>query len=242
MRFVALLIILLLPLNVFAQNTQTPDVSALAPTVSLEIKVVQVILNDEHRQGVDWEAIVSDFHNLQLKDENDPFRIYKEFRLSVGDVSNEDFAVLLDALDTVGPMSQKDFPQVALNKGEPKMVDLSVDRKFLSVIHLNLMCFNSPSGELKLRIGPAIDVKEDGKPGGVVAFTGQTEVDLKDSRTVVIGGLMHEEGITKTHKFPLLGDLPLVGLVFRKQGRLMQKTETIVFLTMHTGVTTGEQK
>jgi len=31
-----------------------------------------------------------------------------------------------------------------------------------------------------------------------------------------------------------VGDLPLVGLVFRKQGKLMQKTETIIFLTIHT--------
>ena len=51
---------------------------------------------------------------------------------------------------------------------------------------------------------------------------------------------MKEEEITRTRKFPLLGDIrllgdiPIVGLVFRNQGRLMQKTETIIFLTVRT--------
>ena len=57
---------------------------------------------------------------------------------------------------------------------------------------------------------------------------------IKDAAVIqdVIGGLIKEEEITRTHKFPLLGDLPLVGLVFRNQGRLMQKKETVVFLTV----------
>jgi len=55
---------------------------------------------------------------------------------------------------------------------------------------------------------------------------------------------MHEEEITKIRKFPLLGDLPLVGLVFRKQGKLMQKQKQSFFLTIHTNAVQmpGEDK
>ena len=60
----------------------------------------------------------------------------------------------------------------------------------------------------------------------------QTDMAVVNNTTIVIGGLMKEEEITRTRKFPLLGDIPLVGLVFRNQGRLMQKTETIIFLTV----------
>ena len=52
-----------------AQNTlpaNPPD------EVTLEANVVQIVLNDEHRAGVDWGAIVSDFHTAVLKKENDP--------------------------------------------------------------------------------------------------------------------------------------------------------------------------
>jgi type II secretory pathway component GspD/PulD (secretin) len=43
---------------------------------------------------------------------------------------------------------------------------------------------------------------------------------------------MKEGEITRTRKFPLLGNIPIVGLVFRNRGRLMQKTETVIFLTV----------
>ena len=60
----------------------------------------------------------------------------------------------------------------------------------------------------------------------------ETKVLIADNTTIVIGGLMKEEEITRKHKFPLLGDIPIVSLVFRSKGHLMQKTETIVFLTV----------
>ncbi|MEI7998421.1 MAG: hypothetical protein WCH62_02820 [Candidatus Omnitrophota bacterium] len=237
MRFIILLIIvLLMPLKGFAQNTSNSDVSSQNPMVTIEAKVIQIVLNDEHRQGVDWEAIVSDFHSIQLKKEDDPLWVDKRYKLSVGEVSSEDFAVLLDALDTVGHVSQNDLSLMVLNKNESKTVDVSFDPKILPAIHLDLMWNNSPAGELKLKIDPAVNILlRDNNKSTVGNLKSRTEEDLKDNYTVVIGGLMREEEITKTHKFPLslLGELPIVGLVFHKQGKLMQKTETIIFLTMH---------
>ena len=239
MRFlVTALLALLIASQAFAQNAQIPEepLKPAAPTITLDAKVVQIVLNDEHRQGVDWEAIVSDFHSLQLKRQDNPIWVDKKYRLSIGEVSNEDYEVLLDALDTVGRVSQNNFIQTILQKDETKTADVSFDPKTMPSILLDLRWFNSPAGGAKLKVEPAVGVilKDSSKPTTAVILKSETAVDLKDNTTLVIGGLMREEEITKTHKFPLLGDLPLVGLVFRKQGRLMQKTETIVFLTMHT--------
>ena len=219
----------------FAQNTQIANNPAPEATLTIEAKVVQIVLNDEHRGGVDWEAIVSDFHSLQLKKEDNPGWADKKYKISVGEVSDEDYAVLLEALDTVGHVSHTDFPSFVFKKNESRTVDVSPDPKALPTIHMDLMWFNAPAGEAKLKVGMAINVilKDNSKSGTLATLKAPTEVDLKDNTTIVIGGLMHEEEITKVHKFPLLGDLPLLGLVFRKQGKLMHKTETIVFLTMH---------
>ena len=218
------------------EGGQAPQTPSTPPTITVEAKLVQIVLNDEHRDGVDWEAIVSDFHRVQLKRDNNSAWSDKKYNLSVGEISSEDYAVLLDALDTVGRVSQNDFSVLALNKDETKTEDVSFDPKFLPSIKLDFTWVNSPSGDPKLKIDPMIDVilKDNNPANMIVQLKNQTQVDLKDNRTVVLGGLMHEEEIKKTRKFPLLGDLPLVGLVFRKQGRLMQKTETIIFLTMHT--------
>ncbi|MBI3601446.1 MAG: hypothetical protein HY209_00905 [Candidatus Omnitrophica bacterium] len=245
MRFIIVAILaLLIAQSVLAQNTQISEntenrvvQAAPEPTITLDAKVVQIVLNDEHRQGVDWEAIVSDFHSLQLKKEDNPIWADKKYKISVGEVSDEDYAVLLDALDTVGRVSHTDFPSLVFKKNESGTMDVSPDPKVLPAIHMDCMWFNSPAGEAKLKIETAISMmlKDSGKPGSLATLKAQTDVDLKDNTTVVIGGLMREEEITKVHKFPLLGDLPLLGLVFRKQGKLMHKTETIVFLSMHPG-------
>ena len=72
-----------------------------AKEVLLDVKILQIILNDENRQGVDWEAIVSDYQSF-------PFTGFEGKGagiLSVGTVSEEDYVVLLDALDTVGMLN-----------------------------------------------------------------------------------------------------------------------------------------
>ena len=203
--------------------------------IALEVNVVQIVLNDEHRSGVDWGAIVSDFHTAGLKKENDPAWNDKKYRLSFGTVSQEDYSVLIDALDTVGQMSQ--FPQPPSRAVMDTPSSISFEKQN---IHVDLLLSRLKSGELSLRIDPHIAVAAtelwDGqKIPASVLLQAETRMLIANNTTIVIGGFMKEEEITRTHKFPLLGDIPIVGrLVFRSQGRLMQKTETVVFLTVRT--------
>jgi hypothetical protein len=202
--------------------------------VTLEANVVQIILNDEHRDGVDWGAIVSDFHTAPLKKENDPAWNDQKHRLSFGTVSQDDYAVLLDALDTVGQMSQ--FPQspVKITSEIPASIDFEKQN-----IHVDLLLSRLKSGDLSLRIGPhiavaATEIWNGEKIAASVLLDAETKTLIANDTTIVIGGLMKEEEITRKHKFPLLGNIPIVGLVFRSRGRLMQKTETVIFLTVRT--------
>jgi len=200
--------------------------------ITLEANVVQIILNDEHHNGVDWGAIVSDFHTAPLKKENDPAWNDKKHRLSFGTVSQDDYSVLLDALDTVGQMSQ--FAQTPIKVTLGTAAKLEFDKQD---IHLDLMLSRLKSGDLSLRIAPHIAVAAtelwDGEkiPASVQLET-ETSVLVSNNTTIVIGGLMKEEEITRKRKFRLLGNIPIFGLVFRYQGHLMQKTETIIFLTV----------
>ncbi len=209
-------------------------VSAQAQQVTFSANVVQIVLNDEHREGVDWEAIVSDFHTLQLKKEDNPIWLDKKYKINVGTVSVEDYAVLLEALDTVGQVSQ--YPQASLTlepEGKGSLNVVLGEGKEPANIRLEEE-MSTVRGENVLRLEPFIGfiLKESGKPVAVT-LKAQTDVVLKDNATIVIGGITSEQEITKTHKFPLLGDLPFLGLVFRSQGRLMQKMETVIFLTSH---------
>lgn len=61
--------------------------------------------------------------------------------------------------------------------------------------------------------------------------TVDTTVIVKDSQTVVIGGLIDDEGSRNDTKIPALGDLPVLGWMFRKRTETNSKTNLYIFLT-----------
>lgn len=63
--------------------------------------------------------------------------------------------------------------------------------------------------------------------------TAKTTVIVKDNETVVIGGLVGDSTDESTYKFPLLGDIPLLGWLFKTKSSSREKTNLYVFLTPH---------
>lgn len=58
-----------------------------------------------------------------------------------------------------------------------------------------------------------------------------TSIVIWDGQTVVMGGLMREELVTIKDKIPLLGDIPLLGRLFRSEGQKSRKTNLLIFVT-----------
>jgi general secretion pathway protein D len=61
--------------------------------------------------------------------------------------------------------------------------------------------------------------------------TVDTTVIVKDGQTVVIGGLIDESATTNESKVPVLGDVPVLGWLFRNQSESNSKTNLYIFLT-----------
>lgn len=59
----------------------------------------------------------------------------------------------------------------------------------------------------------------------------KTTIVAKDQETVVIGGIMQDRIVESTSKTPVLGDIPLLGNLFRQQSRRKVKTNLLLFLT-----------
>jgi general secretion pathway protein D len=54
---------------------------------------------------------------------------------------------------------------------------------------------------------------------------------VRDMQTVVIGGLMRDRVTRGESKIPILGDIPLLGVLFRTEQTTTQKTNLLLFLT-----------
>jgi len=61
----------------------------------------------------------------------------------------------------------------------------------------------------------------------------KTNVLVQNGNTVVIGGMMQETFNTLERKIPLLGDIPLLGNLFKFKSVSRKKTNLLIFLTPH---------
>jgi general secretion pathway protein D len=60
-----------------------------------------------------------------------------------------------------------------------------------------------------------------------------TSATVLDGQTIVLGGIIEHQTITTEDKIPILGDLPLLGPLFRSTSHDKTQTELLVFLTPH---------
>ena len=56
-------------------------------------------------------------------------------------------------------------------------------------------------------------------------------VTIKDGVTIMIAGLIKDENTFIEEKVPVLGDVPIVGGLFKSTSETKRRTETIIFLT-----------
>ena len=99
----------------------------------------------------------------------------------------------------------------------------------------------NPDGIVTLDVAPQISSISDST---VTVSQGVTQpiintrqadsrVQVRDGQTVVIGGLMQDQKTSTINKVPILGDIPLVGQIFRRTETQKVKTELMIFLTPH---------
>jgi general secretion pathway protein D len=65
----------------------------------------------------------------------------------------------------------------------------------------------------------------------VIKRTAHTTITVEDQQTVVIGGLMRETLAKSEQKIPLLGDIPVLGFLFRQQKDEKKKSNLLLILT-----------
>jgi len=115
----------------------------------------------------------------------------------------------------------------------------------LSGIMIGIVPYISDTGEITMAITPIVsdlirlEDKTLGKVGENIIQISLPTVDLrelsttvrvKDGEMVIIGGLMQKKEVSEDSKVPLLGDIPLIGYLFRSRERLDEKTELVIML------------
>lgn len=96
----------------------------------------------------------------------------------------------------------------------------------------------NPDKQVMMKLSPSIESITSEGPSGDFAPTiakrsVSTTVTVPDNSTIVISGLIRQDRLKAENKIPLLGDIPLLGFLFRSTSEKTQRTNLLIFVTPH---------
>jgi len=177
-----------------------------------------------------------------------------------------DLAILLHALQTNKDVNVLSTPQVLTLDNEEASIEVVRNIPYVSKIEIGSDNNNDwqdieyKDVGIKLKITPHIsrermvrlEIEQEISSviGGAVSGLLRTpetykrmtttKIMVKDNHTIVISGLIQDEKTTTEDKVPILGDIPLLGYLFRWESSIHKKTNLIVFITPRVVKTTQQ--
>jgi pilus assembly protein CpaC len=106
-------------------------------------------------------------------------------------------------------------------------------------VRLNFVPQITAAGNIRLLVAPevsSLDFTTGLSVGGVavpalLTRRAETEVELRNGQTFAIAGLLDNNTLETVTRIPILGDLPIIGMLFRSRQRRQNRTEMLVLVT-----------
>lgn len=153
----------------------------------------------------------------------------------------------LQAAETDGRVKGIASPRVVTADGKLAIISQGVDIPYTSLTTTGTPVTSFKKAVLQLSVTPQItsegsvildlDVSQD--TVGAIYTSGvsintkniKTRVSVESGGTVVLGGIFEQHEEETTNKVPLLGDIPVVGGLFKSNTRTQARKELLVFIT-----------
>jgi type IV pilus assembly protein PilQ len=94
------------------------------------------------------------------------------------------------------------------------------------------------NGFVSLSVAPTVSApsaSQDTGNGQIVLVSERSltsgQIRLRDGQTLILSGIIQDQDRTTVSKIPILGDIPLIGALFRQTNKSNQRQEVIVLLT-----------
>jgi general secretion pathway protein D len=246
------------PRNLASVQRLISDLDRVRQQVLIKVLIAEVSLDDTLRFGVqgywengwgkDTQRAGTDFGNA-LTDPGMLYRVYgteidvrlqalnKDGRLKV--LSTPRILALHNELASINV--GKDIPEVTNVRYDTAGNQINtIQRRDIGII-LQVTPRINPDGLVTMTVHPEISVLapkseaveiQDGVFSPVINRNfADTTIAVPHGQTCIIGGLIREIDATTVNKVPILGDIPLLGYLFKNEERIKSQTELMIFLT-----------
>ncbi len=228
-----------------------------APQVMIEVLIVNVKLTDELKMGVDWTKLgtssVFFSQGLSVTGSVNPYGKLT-FLTTPGNWSIDG---LIDFIQTNKDVRILANPKVLVLNNQTAMIktveeipyqELSETAAGGSIgttafkeagVTLEVTPQITDDGHIIMNIKPEqsalIDtiIVENSEIPVIETRKTDTILRVKDGQTIIIGGLRRKDPTVEESKVPILGDIPLIGGLFRKTRTKQTESELGVFITPH---------
>jgi type IV pilus assembly protein PilQ len=163
----------------------------------------------------------------------DPTLIVQEGQNAVVKLTTEVYAGLKTSEQSTGQSTGTTSSTTSSSVSEPiiKEAGLSLNVKVERI---------DDNGFVSLSVAPTVSApggtaQAGGSNGTITLLSARTLTSgvlrLRDSQTLILSGIIQDTDRTSVSKLPILGDIPLLGALFRKTNKVNERREVIILLT-----------
>ncbi len=167
--------------------------------------------------------------------------------LGVG-LLNSDIEVVLHALAETNDLNLLSRPRIVTLDNQESVIEVGDQIPFRKLNEFGVTSFEFKDATVQLlvkphivdskyilmKVSPKADFANGFTPDGTPIIStrrASTNVKIRDGQTIVIGGLIRDSLVNTESKVPILGDVPLLGYLFKNSKSTKVKTQLIVFIT-----------
>ncbi|GAA0837230.1 hypothetical protein GCM10009112_31660 [Marinomonas arenicola] len=215
--------------------------------IEISAQIAQVSTSAQSQFGANWQANLSNSVRSSIGGAIDLGALAATSRLSVSGSSGLNLlSFTLDMLESEGMAKVLSKPKIVAVEGQLARIESGTEIPYQTVdddtVNVEfrdaaLLLEVRPFVKEGKRILLELTIHQDSVGelvNGVPSLETnrlKTHVVVNDQETLVLGGIFREERFKTTSKVPVLGDIPILGIFFKRQTEQQEKVELLVFIT-----------
>ena len=222
--------------------------------IMIEVTILEAGLSEQTQFGIKWDKI------LGLTATSTPFGMAANLSINgltafTAQLKNDEISAAITAQEGITDTTVLANPKImALNKqagyiniGEERGYTASTTQAqttttsvefLISGTILKFRPFICNDGYVRMELNPELSTGslQDANGGSLplkTITTVKTNIMVKDGRTIIIGGLFKEQLTNSDTQVPIIGDLPIIGGLFKSTNDTNIRKELVVLITPH---------
>ncbi len=253
-----------LPSKIEALTRMVKDLDVMPRQVLIEVKILQVSRSNEQMSGVNWQVVQEKLNSLSIES---AYNVLPKSAtgspssgtvMTVGDLADDDFNVVVEALSTFGTTDIVSLPHILAVSGLEASIHVGSSEPFITVstresqgvinyfetvttvdvgVKLNIIPTIHPNDFISMDVRPEVSSVSrfvTTATGTTIPVTEEsslaTNVSIKSGVYLILGGLMKKEQRDTRTGVPFLRNIPLIKYLFSSKSTKEVTSELVIMI------------